>query len=158
MLANYSSAEKAVADGAFVTHFHPCGHCSTLQDLSVYMKHWSLGESVRICALKMLISMKWARECLMDLGFTADCATIWLYNAGNTRKECFGVCMKALWDHTPNNVPPNSTKLNDCLQCDEDKSGPVFKRSAGRTRRDSGLSCAINRPPESIYPVTHYYY
>eukprot|EP01063_Lacrimia_lanifica_P030293 TRINITY_DN479_c0_g4_i1.p1 TRINITY_DN479_c0_g4~~TRINITY_DN479_c0_g4_i1.p1 ORF type:complete len:309 (+),score=96.49 TRINITY_DN479_c0_g4_i1:73-999(+) len=48
-------------------------------------------------------------------------------------------------------------RLNPCLQCDECRSGPVFQRYAGRTRRDSGLDSAINRPPSQIVNMTHYY-
>ena len=45
-----------------------------------------------------------------------------------------------------NNGPPPACALNDCLQCDEDEAGPVFKAVAGRTRRRSGLESAIARP------------
>ena len=37
-------------------------------------------------------------------------------------------------------------KLNPCLECDEVKSGPLFKYYAGRTRRDSGIVSSIPRP------------
>ena len=39
-------------------------------------------------------------------------------------------------------------KLNKCLQCDEDKSGPIFKWYAGRTRRNSGIHSEIDRPED----------
>ena len=48
--------------------------------------------------------------------------------------------------------------LNKCIQCDETDSGPLFKQFSGRTRRDSGLTSAIERPPDSIFQVEHYYY
>lgn len=41
-------------------------------------------------------------------------------------------------------------RLNPCLQCDECRSGPVFQKVAGRTRRASGLESAIARPPEDV--------
>ena len=45
----------------------------------------------------------------------------------------------------PNNgVAPNCT-LDECLQCDEDESSPLFKKFGGRTRRNSGLLTAIVR-------------
>ncbi len=47
--------------------------------------------------------------------------------------------------------------LNDCLQCDEDHSGPVFKATAGRTRRNSGIRSSIPRPDDEIAPVVHDY-
>jgi len=48
-------------------------------------------------------------------------------------------------------------RLNACLQCDEDRSGPVFKAIAGRTRRNSGIQSSIPRPTEEIAPVIHDY-
>ena len=62
----------------------------------------------------------------------------------------------------PYNIPneracPNCT-LNSCLACDEKISGPIFKKVAARTRRDSGLTSAIWRPLSSIAEITHYYY
>ena len=48
-------------------------------------------------------------------------------------------------------------RLNDCLQCDEDRSGPVFKATAGRTRRNSGIRSSIERPAEQVAPVVHDY-
>ncbi len=48
--------------------------------------------------------------------------------------------------------------LNSCLQCDEDKSGPVFKFFSGRSRRNSGIKSEIDRPNDQIYNMTHCYY
>lgn len=48
-------------------------------------------------------------------------------------------------------------RLNPCLQCDECRSGPVFKKYAGRTRRNSGLESGILRPPSEIVDISHFY-
>ena len=48
-------------------------------------------------------------------------------------------------------------RLNPCLVCDEEKSGPVFKAVAGRTRRNSGLPNAMCRPCAEANPVVHAY-
>lgn len=93
---------------------------------------------------------------MIDIGFTTQCAEIWLYNTQNTRKECFGVCIWAWIMNIPFTKPDGS--LNDCLQCDEDKSGPVFKYFSGRTRRNSGIRSEIDRPTDQIYPMDHCYY
>ena len=53
----------------------------------------------------------------------------------------------------PHHNPDGS--LNDCIQCDEDQSGAVFKAIAGRTRRNSGLASALCRPCDSVYQVSH---
>jgi len=138
----------------YLTHTGPCGLCSTLQDLSAYMQYKDMTSPVRKCGFKGFVSQKWAMKCLSNLGLTEPCAKIWFYNTRNTRKECLGTCLRNV--NAPYNKPDGS--LNDCLQCDEDKSGPVFKKVAARTRRDSGLESAIKRPPESISHVNHYYY
>jgi hypothetical protein len=80
-LENFESKEEAVAAGAFVTHLHPCGYCSTLKDLSVYMKYPDLTNPVRNCALKSFISMDWAIDCLHSIGFTPECSRIWLQDS-----------------------------------------------------------------------------
>jgi hypothetical protein len=55
----------------------------------------------------------------------------------------------------PYNAPDGA--INDCLQCDEDQSGPVFKSVAGRTRRNSGIPNAICRPCSDVQPLVHAY-
>ncbi|KAN0040704.1 hypothetical protein ACTA71_009042 [Dictyostelium dimigraforme] len=158
-LVNYTSAEEAESSGAFVTHLHNCGYCSTTKDLAMYMFHFDLTSPIRDCAIVSFISYEVSLDCIQhSAGLTYNCAVIWLYDALNTRKDCLDICLYDWIMHVPNNVPANSTTLNPCIQCDEDKSGPVFKLVAGRTRRDSGLLSAINRPPNSIYNITHYYY
>ncbi len=47
--------------------------------------------------------------------------------------------------------------LSPCIACDEDKSGPVFKAVAGRTRRNSGIPNAICRPCDQVQPLVHDY-
>mmetsp|Transcript_18097 Transcript_18097/g.29356 ORF Transcript_18097/g.29356 Transcript_18097/m.29356 type:complete len:316 (-) Transcript_18097:1042-1989(-) len=51
----------------------------------------------------------------------------------------------------------NEYRLNSCLQCDECRSGPVFQKMAGRTRRNSGLESAIRRPPRQMANISHSY-
>jgi hypothetical protein len=93
---------------------------------------------------------------LENIGFTKQCSEIWYFNTVNTRKECFYICMKS-WAIGEKNVDENGN-LNKCLQCDEDKSGPVFKYYSGRTRRNSGIFSEIDRPGDSIYNMTQCYY
>lgn len=56
---------------------------------------------------------------------------------------------------TPANGPEPSCMLNECLYCDEVKSGPVFQAFAGRTRRNSGLRNPIMRPCDGFYNIAH---
>ncbi|XP_065061908.1 uncharacterized protein LOC135688811 [Rhopilema esculentum] len=154
-LRQFESKQAAESAGFIVTHQGKCGACSNLRDLAVYLEK-NLTAPVRKCAFKAVISKRWARNCILAIGFTETCTDIWLYNSINTRKECFGICMKDWITGKPNNNPDGS--LNDCLQCDEDKSGPVFKYFSGRTRRNSGINSAIKRPGQQVYKMNHCYF
>ena len=122
-LVTYSHASAATKAGAHVTHLHPCSACSTLKDLSVYMGVHNLTAPVRSCGLDVLSKDK-EMKCLRALGFTEDCVNIWYYNTLNSRKDCAIPCL--VNNHYPYNNPDGS--LNPCIQCDEDKSGPIFKQ------------------------------
>jgi hypothetical protein len=60
------------------------------------------------------------------------------------------------WMSGEPSTKPDGT-LNECLQCDEDRSGPVFKAVAGRTRRNSGIRSSIPRPDDQVAHVVHDY-
>ncbi|OGQ90794.1 MAG: hypothetical protein A2289_02815 [Deltaproteobacteria bacterium RIFOXYA12_FULL_58_15] len=142
------------AGDGIITHFNACGLCSSLQDLSVYMRYPDLTTPVRACAMLSVTGPdEDSLACIADLGFTDPCAKIWFYNSRNTRYECLGPCLAALED--PYQFPDGS--LNGCLACDEEKSGPVFKAVAGRTRRNTGLASAICRPCAEVGHLTHDY-
>jgi len=152
-LESFASEAEARETGYRVTHTGRCGACSTLQDLAVYLERPDLTTPVRKCGI-MTASNRLA--CLRSLGFSEACARIWSFNTENTRKECFGVCVRSWMSDEPSTRPDGS--LNACLQCDEDRSGPVFKAVAGRTRRNSGIRSSIPRPEEQVAHVTHDYF
>ena len=89
-------------------------------------------DDTRMCGFLGTVSSALMHDCLMALGFSEPCVTIWEFNILNTKQECFEVCLLSYITSEPNNKPDGS--LNDCLQCDEDKSGPNFKYFSGRTR------------------------
>ena len=152
-LGTFAADEEARAAGFAVTHVGACGTCSTLQDLAVYLERPDLTAPVRHCGI--LLSDSGSLACIEKLGFSAPCARTWFFNARNTRRECLGVCL-ASWIMAE---PPTRSdgRLNACLQCDEDRSGPVFKATAGRTRRNSGIRSSIPRPDEEVDRVAHDY-
>ena len=153
-LQTYDDQAAAVADGAIVTHFGPCGRCSPLSDLAVYMRQGDLTGPVRECGVLGLTQGDDANlQCLLDLGFSLPCAQIWLYNTINTRDACLDECLDALDE--PYHLPDGS--LNPCLACDEQQSGAVFKAVAGRTRRNTGLASAICRPCDQVHQLVHVY-
>lgn len=142
-----------VADaGAILTHHDACGRCSTLIDFALYASDRDLGARVKKCGLDNLSQpIGPLTACLEALGFTRPCAQAWAYNINNTRAQCLGVCLSSNKYHQENGA------LSDCLACDEQKSGPVFKAIAGRTRRNTGLASAICRPCSEVRPVAHDY-
>ena len=136
-LATFGSAAEAGERGYRITHTGACGACSTLQDLAVYLERPDLTTPVRQCGMQ-----SGTLRCLEALGFTHGCAQIWNFNVQNTRRECFGICMRS-WISGEASTKPDGM-LNDCLQCDEDRSGAVFKAVAGRTRRNSAFAPPSN--------------
>jgi hypothetical protein len=102
--------------------------------------------------------------CLQALGFTDACARIWYFNTIHTREACLAPCLLAI--DAPYHLPDGT--LNDCLRCDEEQSGPVFKAIAGRTRRNTeaiagrtrrntGVASAMCRPCDEVQPLVHHY-
>ena len=152
-LRGFPSEEEARAAGWAPTHAGACGTCSTLQDLAVYLERPDLTTPVRRCGIRPTASG--AIACLERLGFSPACARTWWFNARNTRRECLWVCVKSWVSGEPSTGP--DARLNPCLQCDEDRSGPVFKAAAGRTRRNSGLRSSIPRPEDEVAHVVHDY-
>jgi len=149
-LETFGSAAEADRAGFRVTHTGGCGACSTLQDLAVYLERPDLTAPVRKCGMQ-----PGTLGCIEALGFSHPCAQIWSFNVQNTKRECFGVCMRS-WMSTEPSTKADGT-LNECLQCDEDRSGPVFKAVAGRTRRNSGIRSSIARPDDQVSHVSHDY-
>ncbi len=152
-LATFPGADAARRDGFAPTHEGACGACSTLQDLAVYLERRDLTTPVRWCGVRLIDAR--ALACLEALGFSRPCAQIWLYDARHTRHACFAVCMTS-WLEGEASAGPDG-RLNDCLRCDEERSGPIFKAVAGRTRRNSGIRSSIPRPDEEVAPVVHDY-
>jgi hypothetical protein len=153
-LQSYADAAAARKAGGQVTHAGPCGLCSTLADLAVYIERLDLTEPVRQCGLKGFTGgEKAVYDCIKGLGFSDPCTQIWTWNTRHTQNACLSVCLAEL--NNPYQKPDGS--LNPCLQCDEDKSGAVFKNVAGRTRRNTGIANALCRPCESVTPLVHRY-
>lgn len=153
-LVTYESEAGARAAGAFATHFGDCGLCSPLADLAVYMRENDLTAPVRQCGVDNFGASKADHmECLQALGFDYPCAEIWYYNTLHTRFVCLAQCIESF--DAPYNLADGS--LNECLACDEELSGPVFKAVAGRTRRNTGIPNAICRPCAEARRLVHDY-
>uniref|UniRef100_A0A7S2VCE8 Uncharacterized protein n=1 Tax=Entomoneis paludosa TaxID=265537 RepID=A0A7S2VCE8_9STRA len=152
-IQSYVDRDTAEAQGAFVTHHGACGVCSTTQDLAVYLKHVDLTTEGQRCGTQAMTSFFRGKDCFQDLGFTEACARLWADNARKTGWNCGLKCVSSdLRDMDFNGNAPTCA-LNDCLQCDEDVSGEVFAKFAGRTRRSSGLRSAIARTCSSMADI-----
>lgn len=124
----------------WLTHTGPCGGCSGSDDLQIYKSSDDLTREVRMCALMFLASKTMASNCLTRIGFTTECRHAWLENIQETVKHCFGTCIIEWFSPL--------TENNTCIACDEQVSGKLFLRLAGRTRRNSGFTSEIDRAGE----------
>jgi len=155
-LVTYTSQEEAIAAGGFVTHSGACGVCSSLQDLAVYMEYPELTTEGKFCTSKESISIEGSLACYRNLGMTESCAKIWAEAEANTFIDCFMECFLGdLKQDEPNNGPAPDCKLNDCLQCDQDRSAELLAKIAGRTRRRSGLLSPVARSCKSFMQIDH---
>ena len=90
--------------GVFLSHTTPCGVCSNLQDLAVYLETPDLTNPVRLCGFTSFVSDRITVDCLKDaIGFSDTCATIWFHNTQHTRSKCLWPCLLHLF--SPNNMP-----------------------------------------------------
>ncbi len=151
------SIEAATTAGGFITHGGACGACSSLADLEVYARIPDQTDPIRNCASENLgAPVEDVDACIQGaVGFSPPCARAWAYNTLNDAEHCREICLISMLDLEPYNQQDGS--LNSCLQCDEDVSGSVFKATAGRTRRNSGLPSAICRPCETVWRIDHNY-
>ena len=170
-MVTYASRNKAIQEEAFVTHTGACGYCSSAQDLGVY-----LNGQIDLYDLSFKCYLQWATsnsadekrndqliQCMQQSGMTTNCALAWVINVYFTSLppnppfpfSCLNACLPLL----TNPMPPNNEEncaLNDCLQCDEDVSGPVFVELAGRSRRNSGIvSTNIARACDDTAEIRH---
>ena len=147
--------------GYVLTHFQPCGACSSLQDLAIYGE-LDLTVMAKTCAKRLTLEAK--KVCMQDIGFTEPCAETWAYNAQHTAQSCALVCANSYGLMAlikgEETLPPTDAdgNLNACLLCDEMMSGPGFQYAAGRIRRNSGIYSEIDRPEDQIYSVPHNYF
>ena len=102
------------------------------------------------CGFRGLTNFTDGIVCYMENGFSEPCARTWMYDTLYTSSKCGQICTSHVVNKSPNNLAPPTCYLSPCIQCDEDESGPNFKKFAGRTRRDSGLLSAIVRNCSSL--------
>lgn len=144
-----------------LTHYQPCGACSTLQDLAVYAE-LDLTNMASKCS-KIMGSEKRLRCMQEGIGFTPACAQVWAYNAARSARYCKAVCIKqygvwALLTDSEKRSDSMSLETDACLYCDAMVSEPGFQYAAGRSRRNSGIESEIVRDAGEVYAVQHDYW
>lgn len=150
----------AESGGYHLTHHGACGTCSSLQDLAVYAR-LDLTRMAADCARRLTLAGR--TSCMQAIGFSDTCAQTWAYNAGHSRRYCTRLCLAdGGWRTLISGAGPATNlpdgRLSACLQCDERISGPGFQYSAGRTRRNSGITAEIQRPDTARQSVPHDYF
>ena len=142
---HYETIEEAHRNNTKILGCGPCGACSNEHDVHIYWQtRNNLTKVSRVCAVKSLLSEKWGEKCMKEqVGFTDDCNKCWMENIKCDRENCKWVCLWSLIINEP--YVDDDEKLNACLQCDEDKCGPAFKKCAGANRRRSCIASDIMR-------------
>lgn len=123
------------------------------------------------------------QNCFVNVGLSNDCAFLWASNSLNLLMEltlvtkskipaleityegpdscvaCNDQCLGV--DPLPlqclSLTLPGSCDLAPCTACDEEASGPIFKKFAGRTRRSSGILADIKRSCSSTENIQQPY-
>jgi hypothetical protein len=101
MISSKQPPMDGVNYGVFLSHEAPCGVCSNLVDLAVYLETPALTNPVRLCGFTGVISGEINKECLSRIGFSEPCAAIWFHNTQHTRTNCLLLCLANLLS------PPN---------------------------------------------------
>ena len=142
---------EAQAQGLYVTHAGPCGACSTLQDLYIYMtQSGALSDAATACGFRTYLDPDDGLLCFQEIGFTPGCAATWFYNTLNTKDFCLDICLQMRSNGENANGPAPGCQLHECIACDENNSGPLFVQYGGRTRRNSGLLSSIARSCDEL--------
>jgi hypothetical protein len=121
---------------------------------------------------KIHVALRNTTKCFTDAGFSDDCAYLWASNSLNSKVSgCAEDCILWLGDiDDPTDLldfsnptvqsllfsanDPETCDLNECLACDDEESGEIFKKYSGRTRRNSGILTVVPVP----YPFPAEYY
>jgi hypothetical protein len=163
----------------FITHEGTCGVCSNAADLANVWFNPILNGVAYFCSrtggdlfdrgYPLNVALGAATTCFTNFGFSDDCAHLWASNALNSVfAGCTDACIAWLGDITdPTDLlditnpavqallfsanDPTTCELHECLACDEEESGEIFKEYSGRTRRNSGILTVVPIPPSGLF-------
>jgi hypothetical protein len=144
----------AVLANMTVAHCGACGMCSNPYDIQQYVvTRKSVARLAKQCgALAVIGTYAELTECLQErIGFSLPCTKCWSDNMMSTANYCLFACMKTTLTGlaSTNNVIGlgDTVWLNQCIYCDEKRSGPQFVKCSGVARRRLGIRSEIERDP-----------
>jgi hypothetical protein len=126
--------------GVFLSHETPCGVCSNLVDLAVYIETPDLTNPVRLCGFTSFLSDEINMHCLSEkIGFSEACAAIWFHNTQHTRTNCLVLCLIHL-------LSPANMRFGFVNPC-EPSSGADEDGALEYGDKDGGCENTINMQP-----------
>lgn len=150
----FVNKRHATEAGYEVVHCGECARCSNPQDIETYVKtRKTVAKSAKRCS-KTTIFGKYDElvDCLEEeIGFSRPCTECWADNMKSTAKYCLFTCLSSLLtgNSKANNLDhaDDYNWLNQCIFCDEKRSGPAFVQCSGVARRRLGIQSEIERNP-----------
>jgi hypothetical protein len=150
----FESRELAHLAGYQVAHCGACAVCSNPRDIETYVvTRKTVADSAKKCASVAIFGREEAlHHCLKkEIGFSTGCTTCWVENMQMTAKHCMWTCLSSIiTGFAESNFVPGATDygwLNQCVYCDEKRSGPDFVACSGVARRRLGITSEFERNP-----------
>jgi hypothetical protein len=150
----FEHKQEAIEAGFAVLHCGACAQCSNPDDIAKYVTtRKTVAKSAKRCSKTTIFgNYDELNDCLEEqIGFTRPCTECWADNMQTTAKYCVFTCLSSfLTGNTKMNNLEHADDynwLNQCLFCDEKRSGPAFVTCSGVARRRLGIPSEIERNP-----------
>lgn len=143
-----------------------CGVCSSTQDLAGLIQFSNGLEQVLISCIKAYLDPEdpssITPEAVQSIIFcvatvaqlTPSCASLWVWSGLDLINNCLEDCIELFTAPQPSNNP--DCTLNNCLQCDELHTLPIFEEFAGRRRGRTGLMSLTVRNCNEMANIEHF--
>jgi len=155
----FDSPDLAHLAGFQIAHCGACAECSNPYDIQTYVEtRKTVANKAKKCSSVAIFGKEEAlHTCLEEeIGFSPGCTTCWAENMKRTAKKCMWTCLSAIiTGFGKSNTVPGATDfdlLNQCVYCDEKRSGPDFVTCSGVARRRLGIKSEFERNPKEQCP------
>lgn len=160
MFQTFDNPHQAHKAGYTIAHCGTCGECSNPSDIARYVEtRTTVAQQAKKCSLEAILGTDEELEsCLeREIGFTRSCTTCWAENMRNTAKQCLWTCLSNILTGVASNNTVEDARdydwLNQCVFCDEKRSGPAFVACSGVARRRLGIPSEFQRNPMELCPL-----